>query len=301
MRLVYRLTHKEVAHSGVARLGPAGLAGYLGAGGETTIEVYKVSLHGVIATPVGFIEPVQLKDSIYIAGGPWRSYCRWHDGPLDRRDNPLERAYCPMEADGFCGRHKRSERALYDACMSGSGWRSIEACKKLDKTVSTEYAVYMLDYGGQKPKVGVTRLFRFRDRIAEQPHMVATLLAVTDSALQARRIEIALRESGIAVERPRRRAHAMIGNPAAAASRLSSAAEKAARFIGVDWRGTLFRVEPPDTLENARTVDPRILAGARLGLAGYWGGMLILESPKGLVAVGEKELIHRDSLLADGQ
>ncbi|MEB3787669.1 MAG: hypothetical protein GSR78_02810 [Desulfurococcales archaeon] len=299
MRLVYRLTHKEVAHSGLARLGPAGLAGYLGSGGETTIEVYSIRLHGIIATSVGFIEPVQLRDTISIAGGPWRSYCRWHDGPLDRRDNPLERAYCPMEADGFCGRHKRSERALYDACMSGSGWRSLEACRKLDKTIRTEYAVYMLDYGGQKPKVGATRLFRFRDRIAEQPHTVATLLAVTDSALQARRIETALRESGIAVERPRRRTQVVMGNLAAAASRLSSAAEKAARVIGVDWRGTLFRVEPPDTLENARTVDPRILAGARLRLSDYWGGLLVLESPQGLVAVSEKELLHRDSLAAE--
>ena len=301
MRLVYRLTYKEVVHSGVARLGPAGLAGYLGADREATIEIYSIKLHGIIATPVGFIEPVQLRDTVSIAGGPWRSYCRWHDGPLDRRDNPLERAYCPMEADGFCGRHKRSERALYDACMSGSGWRSLEACRKLDKTIRTEYAVYMLDYGGQKPKVGVTRLFRFRDRIAEQPHTVATLLAVTDSALQARRIEVALRESRIAVEKPRRRAHAVTGNPAAAASRLSSAAEKAARVIGVDWQGTLFRVEPPDTIEDARTVDPRILAGVILRLSGYWGGLLLLESPQGRVAVSEKELLHRDSLLAKDQ
>ncbi len=298
MRLVYRLTHKEVAHAGLMKPGPAGLAGFLGAGDAPSMEVYRVKLHGVIATPVGFIEPVELRDQITIAGAPWRRYCRWHDGPLDRRDNPLERSYCPREAEGFCGRHKRSQRALYETCMSTSGWRSLEACKRLDKSISTEYAVYLLDYGGQKPKVGVTRLFRFRDRIAEQPHTVATLLAVTDSAYQARRIEVSLRETGIAIERPRRR-KPVAGNLAAAASRLSFTAEKAAEIIGVEWRGTLFRVEPPEPLTNAETVDPRVLAGIRLKLAGYWGGILLVESERGHVAVHEKDLLHADSLWAE--
>ena len=145
--------------------------------------------------------------------------------------------------------------------------------------------------------MGVTRLFRLHDRIAEQPHGVATLLAVYDSAYQARRAEMMVSRRGLASERRTRRPrHASLVE---SARLVAGGAERIAGFLGVDWDGRLFRVTSPaePVVRSTRESRPEALEGRRLRLAGYWGGYLVFE-PGPLVVV-DRRLAHRDALILD--
>ncbi|MCE4609750.1 MAG: DUF2797 domain-containing protein [Desulfurococcales archaeon] len=228
--------------------------------------------------------------------GPWIQYCRWHSGPIDRKDDPLERIYCNINSDSYCRQHKRTTRALYELCVTLHGDKGLEICKLLDKKVSTEYVVYLTDFGGSKPKVGMTRSFRFVERLAEQAHIVATPLLTTNSAYEARRLEIKISASGLAQEIKRRtlRVNRSIGESAA---RLSYWAKRISEALGIDWGGRLLRVTPPDDLQYYMQTDPQKIAGMPFIVKGFWGGYLLVEAREGRkYAINTRVLQHRDSL-----
>lgn len=292
-RAILRLVYKRVEGPEVERVAPP-LSRALGSGEEYTVEVYNVRLDSLIIQDPEGPDATRYSGAITLAGRPWRSYCRWHDGPLDRRDEPWKRLYCTVEARDYCRYHRRSLRALYDICLTMRGPQGLEACRRLDEEVSGEYTLY-LTHTGKGVKVGVTRSFRILDRMAEQPHSLATVLAVYDSLYRARRAEMAVSRSGLAreasVRRPRR------PDPAAAAPALSQAAREAARLLGVDWSGSLLRVRPPRGLLEAPLVDPSRAAGGLLEPASYWGGLLLLHSTAGDIVLRVRDLLHRDSVV----
>ncbi|GAB6148741.1 hypothetical protein JCM10135_12830 [Stetteria hydrogenophila] len=300
--VIPRLVYRVVERAGSVEVGaPQAL---LGGGGSWRVDVYRVAFGGLIVQEPSGLEVSLYTGPVSAAPGPWREYCRWHSGPLDERDRPWERIYCNVEVRGglgFCRQHRRSERALYEACTSLRGGEGLEACKLLDRAVRAEYAVYMLDHGGAKPKVGMTRAWRVVDRVAEQPHVVATVLAVYDSAYEARRAEVTVSRLGIAGEQgPRGRRRWGPPEPVApAAARLESFAGRAARALGVEWEGRLFRVEPPWGRGSWPVhVAPERLSGVEAAPEGFWGGMLALRAGGRLVGVDERRLVHRLSLLA---
>lgn len=299
---ILRLVYRRVEDAGVVEVSlPSTL---LGEGGSRRIRVYRASLDGLIVQDPSMLDVRLYRGPVRLAPGPWREYCRWHSGPLDERDKPWERIYCNVEVrggSGFCRQHRRSERALYDACVSLRGEEGLEACRLLDRAVKAEYAVYMLDYGGAKPKAGMTRAWRVVDRVSEQPHAAATVVAVYDSAYQARRAEVTLSKLGLASEHgPRgRKRWEPPRSPGAAVVRLERAAEEASRALGVDWDGEVFRVEPPWPPSSWPVhAEPERLSGPELEPAGFWGGMLALKTRDGrLFGVDERRLAHRLSLL----
>jgi len=294
---VLRLVHKLVEPAGVASYAYHGLAG----GGSYRVEEYSVSLRGLILQDPPSAD-VYLYRGLFTLppqGGVYEAYCRWHNGPLAERDDPLTRLYCPEPApQGYCRRHRRSLRALYEECMSRSGLRSLEACRALDERERLEYTVYLLVAGGSV-KVGVTRSWRLLDRLAEQPHDVATPLAVVEGAYRARKLEMEAARRGIASERPSRRVKGKRLHPAAAAALLEAAALRAARLLGLEWEGRLLRVKPPDPLPPE--APPERLEGSPLKPLTYWGGLLILDANGGQAALHTRSLLHRASIVKLGE
>ena len=294
-RAILRLVWKSVEPSGVRRLEYTGLTGRE----EWAIEEYSIVYRGLIIQYPEMPDAFLYEDrTLEFAPGPWEQYCRWHSGPLWEKDDPTRRLYCTARAEGYCRQHKRSERALYEYCMSLNGERALSACRALDNIARVEYALYLTDGGAGRLKVGVTRLFRLRERIAEQPHGVATLVAVFDSAYQARRAEMTISRRGLASERRARKPRHGLGL-AEAARIVASGAERIASLLGVEWDGTLFRVaSPAERLVRAgREARPENLEGRRLRISGYWGGYLVLEP--GPLVVSDRKLAHRDSLVVD--
>jgi len=289
-RHILRLLHKKITGGNIVRIAHEGVL---------SSESYEVIVYGVeldsliVQYPTG-LEVSRYKGLFKLAPKPWRDYCKWHSGPLDTRDKPWERIYCniPVAGAGYCRQHRRSERYLYDICMGLHGDKALEACKRIDKLVRTEYAVYLIDFGAPKPKVGVTRLFRLRERIAEQEHLVATLLAVYDTAYQARLAEMKLSRVGLAIEH--KRLHTIRGGLPSSLSRLYSYAEKAAKILGQAWDGRVFLIagRRVDALAAPETIDEPMEP------IGYWGGYVYVKIPSGeVLALSERRLLHRDSIV----
>lgn len=290
---VLRLVRKRVEESGVVKVSYTGVLGK----GEYHVYEYTVSLTGLLLQDPPSAD-VYLYTGAFTVSTGGMEYCRWHDGPLHERDRPEERLYCPEQArlGGYCPRHRRSLRALYDECMSRAGQRSLEACRALDeKAGRIEYTVYLAVVGGAI-KVGVTRSWRLIDRLAEQEHDAFTTVAVIDGAYHARRLEQAIAKAGIASERPSKRQRSKRIPLGQAVASLTAAAEKAARIAGFEWSGRIMRIRPPGSLPPE--TPPQRASGVRLRATGYWGGMLLAEDPGGnTFALDTRRLLHRDSII----
>jgi hypothetical protein len=272
-----------------------------GGGGSVAVKRYRVTGTSVLLQRVDMVEVVERSVFVVRTRAAENAFCRWHDGPLDRRDDPGRRIYCNTPVGrglGYCREHRRSDRALYEYCMSLSGYKALEACRELDSRLKLEYGLYLLDSGHERPKVGVTRLFRLTERVAEQPHSVATLLGVFDSAYQARKAEITVsRELGLASERGAGRLR--FGRDVAASiARVRSVALKAAKRLGLYWDESFLRVEPPEALGQARMSMPKDAEHLEVRVEGYWGGLLLLRDRRGvMLGVRDRALLHRSSAL----
>ena len=298
-RGILRLSYKVVEGIGARSYPVSPLA----AGEEFEIEEYMVRLDSLILQPPGYPDVGRYRGPLRLAPRPWAPYCKWHNGPLNGRDEPWRRIYCTArveEGRDYCRQHRRSERFLYDLCMSLKGERALEACRRLDQAVRAEYAVYMLVQQGGHLKVGSTRAWRVLERVAEQPHAAATVLGVFDSAYRARRAEMAVSSSGIASEHRPRSRRLRLPQPGPAAAALSRAAEEASRLLVLSWDGRILRVKPPEGAYPS-AIPPERLVERPLEARGYWGGLLYLEEPgsgRGYW-VDERRILHRESVLYD--
>ena len=290
---ILRLVRKRLEAAGVSRV----KASILGPTIFHEVKRYRVTEARALLQPIDMVEVVEVARFRIDGGRLWREYCRWHSGPIDHRDDPRERIYCGnrvAEGQGYCREHRRSERALYEYCMSMSGSKALEACKVLDSKTRLEYALYMLDKGDGKPKVGVTRSFRLLERIAEQPHTVATLLHVFDSAYQARKAEMLLsRDLGIATEKGARKAR-YTADPGRALARIRYVAEKAAKLLGIRWEESFFRVDPPELMKTAKQLE-QLKDTIEVDVKAYWGGFLVVNAENlGILSVKDRRLLHKD-------
>ncbi len=257
------------------------------------VQNYKVNFEFLIIQRPSTTDVLKYKGPLRILPHPWTPYCKWHSGPLDSKDEPWNRIYCNIKAKGYCRQHRHSDRYLYDLCLGLKGERALEACKILDKRIKAEYVVYMLDSGATKPKVGTTRAFRIYERISEQDHFVATVLAIYDSLYKARETEMKISSLGFASEHQRRSKAHRLDKPRAVA-RLSETAEKVSKFIGQEWNGRLFSIAKPKSMPPLVSVES--IMGEEVVPIDYWGGLLVMRSSKGIFSVEERPMLHNLSL-----
>ncbi len=280
---------------------------YEASGGRTLFggERVRVRLRSLVVERVGFLvqsPPSQPRVSVWWeprleVRGVGGLLCRYHEGPPGVLE---EQSYCTRMAvtrSGFCREHSRSPLALYEACAS----TSLRACLEVDVAWRDEkYCVYALDYGGQRLKIGLTRCWRLLHRLAEQPHTAAAVVAVHESAYEARRHEIELaRRSGASEgtgvrvsERLNQAAQALAVREPEQLAR--SLAEKLAR-LGLEGEYEAYTVKPSFNprrfLESSWTGSPEKLGGSMFRVAGYWAGLLLLEGAKRLV-IPKNALLH---------
>ncbi len=300
---VPRLAH-TVIRGGEKYRGRAGLAAFLG-GGAVEVSIYRSTLAGLLVQEPG-------SDTLYYVGEGdrvvfRRSYeelCHWHNGPLDKPDDPLKRKYCVKPAYtqlGYCREHSDSLRAHYSRCLSTAGAQGRSSCLLIDKRVKTSYSIYLASYR-HGLKVGVTRTWRLHNRLAEQPHAAATELARTNSIAEARSLEEEIGRMPGFTERPHKRglAEALEADIAAEAERIRAAAERIARRLGLRWEGDVFSVRPRGDLipyyRRARIVDPFAAAQAA-EIIDYWGGHLLVYMGNEYRLVKTKPLLHMDTLI----
>ena len=295
MRAILRLVKQTVAESGSKVVEPSRGFLLVPKVSEFKVKVYEARLDYLLVQPEGYSDVFPYRGPLRVAPGPWNTYCQWHDGPLDEADDPTKRLYCTVQAEGFCSKHRRSDRAIYTLCLDSRSAMALEACKRIDESFRGEYVVYMLDFGSDKPKVGTTRKFRLLERIAEQPHIVATVLVETDSLYEARKAELELSRQGVGVESWRHKW--VLGlDLYFSAMRLSEAAEKASKLLGRSWDGTLFTVTA-NVPQRPLVTEPETLAGREFEILGAWGGFLVVPGPKQPLALKYSQLMHRDSLV----
>ncbi len=293
-------------------LGAGGLDRFLGLGGmgSDVIEEYRLVFRGIIIQDPGDggLDLVVPGDHVRLLP-PANEYCRWHSGPIDRRDNPLDRTYClrePVGGLGYCRGHSDSLRAVYTRCFSAGGLHSLGACRRLDDVFgrSIMYSLYLLDYGGGV-KVGTTRSWRLYERIGEQPHVVATRLLETCSAYTVRDYEIRVGSLHGLSEKPRRRrlGDVVAFPPRNGLRRLLAVIDRVVRALGIptpdQW--IVFRVLPVVEIAyygRARESGLGDLSGRVFEVIDYWAGYLLLSdrSANDYYVVRARDLLHRDCL-----
>ncbi len=305
--MIPRLYFIEARFSSKEYIRGSGLDAFMsgGGGGGRAVEKYRLVYYGVILQEEGSKNLVLAgpdEDVVILQG--YEEYCHWHSGPLWERDNPLEREYCTRPALGelgYCGVHRDSLRANYSRCFSSSGLDSLRSCWILDEKLGdrVEYAVYLLAYGHNRFKVGSTRYWRLMERLGEQPHILATILYRSRSAVKTRDVEIrAGRLEGL-TERPRRSLRDVLYvPPGQVVNRLEKTAEKARRSLGLkgEWEPRFIRVEPMIGLEKFHRIPEKKIvevAGKHLYIRDYYAGYLLLEERN----TNEKYLLKGNSLL----
>lgn len=301
-----RLREEAVAEECAAGRGLDAWLG--GSSGETCVR-----LHVLRATELGLLvqhppsETVeQLWSPVLRFQGLGALLCRYHEGP---RGEPWRHRYCTRPArtrQGYCLAHSRSGKALYELCAQGVD----RVCAEAERLLRGEtFTVYMLDYGGSRAKAGLTQDWRLLWRIAEQPHVSAAVVAKGLPLTEARRLEKRLGRAAAATEGAHARLEERLRSSTGLAPRLSPA-ERARRLAsllatnGLRGRFEAYTVEPRGGYAwpiTAPRREPRLLAGRRLRLRDYWGGLLLLEDvEKGEnLAVWKRSLVHR--LLEDGE
>lgn len=219
--------------------------------------------------------------------------CRFHEEAAGGE------AYCTRlarERGGYCREHAASWRALYERCAQGDD----EACARAGGATGEEFAVYALDYGRGRLKVGLTQLQRLAWRVAEQPHISAALVA-SGALPRMRGLEKELGRRLGAMEGAGARLSERLYSSAAALEALSTqeaARRLASMLAGLGLEGAFEALavkprflSPREFLGERSHVND--LVGRRLKLLDYWAGVLAFED----VGSGERLLLEKWSLL----
>jgi len=272
------------------------------------LEEHVLKFHGIVLQDPVERELFLVTTGEYIVFTPgYTEYCKWHNGPLDKRDDPLKRTYCLKQAYtrlGYCREHDESLKALYDKCFASTGIHYITSCRKLDEKIKDlTYVLYLLDYG-HGLKVGTTRAWRLYTRIGEQPHIVATKFYETTKASEIRSLERKIGSREGFTERPHKRSlkDVIAYPPKLSYRRLSDVVKKLSRELGIELKeNILFRVIPSEDIAfyaKSREVSLSSIVGRKLEIIDYWAGYLLLSEPgtNTYYILKTKEILHRDSI-----
>ncbi len=294
--------YEEVGEERAVATAP-GIGRWLGAGGAR-VEVAAVALR-VSRVGLAVQKPPDAGVRVYwepvarvVGLGP--RLCRFHEGPPGAVEEQL---YCVRRAttpSGFCEEHASSPLALFERCAAGDD----DACLRVSAAWPREsYAIYVLDYGGERVKVGLTRSWRLIWRLAEQPHVAAAVVkTVEGDAYAARSFERELSRHRLATEGPGVRVHDRLVMAASFIERYGVAraaprmAEHLAR-LGLAGSFRAYTVLPrtsPRAFLEARRCGPRDLVGRRLVVVDYWAGLLLVEDldTGERLAVAKRDIQH---------
>lgn len=263
---------------------------------EFHVDEYKLVFNGIIAQ--------EDKDSlILISPGSRLSFtqsnsrfCRWHNESLARRDDPLKRKYCMNNAVsflGYCNVHDDSIRALYDKCVGLTGTKALEYCRRFDRIMKgLEYVVYLLVQPNGKVKIGITRKIRWLDRIAEQQHIIATVISVVDKLYEARLLELKLSRHRLLSDKGVRQyiTYRFI-SISQALYKLKTIIEDLGIEIPSSYK--VVRITPPQyKIKGEYSYDSIAV------LLDYWGGYIYLQdiSKNNIYVLKSTRILHRDTL-----
>lgn len=285
--LIPRLFYIEVVFSSREYVGYGGLERFLGSSREAEISRYRVKFKGIIVQEEGGSElhVIGSGDKIVLVGGG-KNYCRWHSGDIAEQDNPLRREYCRREAVtalGYCNEHRDSLRAIYSKCFESSGVESLRNCWILDEKTrgKIEYALYLLAYSSTGIKVGATRYWRILNRIAEQPHVLATVLYKSDSAVKTRELEMRIGRLEGFTEIPHRSLREAIATPISTTIyKIVRQRDKIERVLRIRvLNHEIFRIDPgvdPAIYVKAQETRLENLSDKVLEVIDYYTGYLLL-------------------------
>ncbi len=303
---------EEVA-SDKAEANAPGITKWLGAGGQGPGA--RVELHVLRIRRLGLLVQKPPSPSVYIHWEPVArivrvggTLCRYHEGPPAI---PEEQRYCVKPAvtrEGFCSEHASSPLALYERCAAGD----YEACMKVSVAWPREtYAVYVLDYGGDRVKVGLTRAWRLLWRAAEQPHIaIAVVRVVEGDAYSARSYERELAKHRAATEGAGVRIGDRLVTAAPYLEKLSPhrIAERMAEHLtrlGLQGDYTAYTLLPktkPTNFIAVRRAGLQEIMGRRLLVLDYWAGLLLVEDldTGERLTVDKRDILHRVLYTARG-
>jgi len=194
---------------------------------------------------------------------------------------------------GYCNVHDDSIRALYDRCVSLTGTRALEYCRRFDRIMKgLEYVVYLLVQPNGKVKIGLTRKIRWLDRIAEQQHIIATVISIVDKLYEARLLELKLSRHRLLSDKGVRQyiTYSSIS--------ISQALYKLKTIIeGLS-------IETPSSYRVVRIVPPQHKVKGEYSydsimvLLDYWGGYIYLQdtSRNSIYILKSTRILHRDTL-----
>jgi len=288
-----------------------GLDYFIDRGKPYEIARYRLVFHGLVVQELsGSLHVVKPGDRVVFTPDT-ATYCRWHESPLEERDNPVERKYCTRKAEthtGFCNQHRNTPRAYYSLCFESMSLENIlRYCWSLDEKMGSrvEYAVYLLAYSSSGFKVGSTRYWRLRDRVAEQPHVIATLLYKFDKALKTREVESTLGKLDELTEVPKRSLHTALNTPIqSTVARLAWIKAKIEKTTGLKTEeNEVFRVDPGTDAKlylTAKTTSIEYLIGKSVEVVDYYAGYLLLSeaNTNAYYLIKASSILHRDVLKA---
>lgn len=308
--MIPRLFYIETKFYSKEHVKTYGLDAFIGLKQTKELVRYKLVFYGIIVQEEGAhtLHLIPPGDKIIFIQS-YTEHCRWHSGPLDKRDNPLAREYCIREAVselGYCSQHRSSDRAIYSRCFSSAGLESLRNCWMLDEKYrgKISYTVYLLAYNHNKFKVGSTRTWRLTDRVAEQPHIAATVLYQSNSAVKTRNIEIKAGKLEGLTEKPHRKLKETIKTPIPPAIlKLEKVLERTQRILGIkqEEQPLIFRVEPSTDITEylkAKETALKQIIGKQLILQDYYAGHLLLEetNTNTRYLIKANQILHSPSL-----
>ncbi|RLG81113.1 MAG: DUF2797 domain-containing protein [Thermoprotei archaeon] len=291
-------------------VGYGGLDQFIGTVHAREVIRYRTRFQGIVSQEEGDRELHVITPGEKIAfTKPTQEYCRWHSGDLENGVDPVRRAYCLGKATsklGYCAKHRQSLKAIYSKCFELAGIESIRNCQILDEKAGDkiEYAVYILAYSSSGLKVGATRYWRLIYRIAEQPHVLATMVYKSKSAIKTRELEVRIGKLSGLTEKPKRSLNEALSTPlVTVVYRIEKIRDKIAKAFAIRNIGEnpIFRVEPGIEVVpyiRAKEKGVRELEGLRLEVIDYYSGYLLLSYPNNnnYYIVRGNELLHRNVL-----
>ena len=261
--------------------------------------VYRVSEVGFLIQKLGgrYAETIWTSRIVFKDAKPSYLVCRYHEDT----DYGERVEYCSKltrSSRGYCSLHANTPKVLYEMCAQGVD----DACRKASRYFDKEsFTVYLLDYGGSRVKVGLTRSSRFLWRISEQPH-IATAQVFVGDLISSRIREKELGRHRFATEGPGARlekrvelAMKIVEERGSDASFLGRRVASFISILGLSGTFRSYTILPNNVslLKKAMRIDIEKLLGRKLIVKDYWGGFVVFSDED----TGEYFLVSKKSLL----
>ena len=262
--------------------------------------VYRVSKIGFLVQNLGskYARIVWASNFVLKAAKPNYRVCRYHED-IDYGENIEYCSKLTRSLRGYCSIHINTPRALYEMCAQGID----DACRKASRYfVEEKFTVYLLDYGGSRVKIGLTKSSRFLWRISEQPHIATTQVFVGDlisSRVREKELgrhKLATEGPGARLEKRTRLAIRILEQKDSSASFFGKRIARFISMLGLSGSFRSYTVLPRSisSFKNTREININQLLGRRLAVEDYWGGSIVFRDreTRELLLINKNSLLH---------